>query len=309
MNVLVVTTCSNRKRRTNLPSLTAEGLPMGPVDEVASNWITLLRGAETVQLTDLYCGRGFQVAMETAKTPESLYIISAGIGLNLASSSAPSYSLTVTRGKADCVLDKLVPRVKAAQWWRSLTKSLGQPNPFYKMTKSNPERLICIACSSIYLSMIQSDLIELPLDCRNRIRLFGPQDTQYFDPIVCSLIMPYNQSFDGPDSPIPGTKCDLAQRALQHFVLNILPINTSISNAEEHAETVKSVLAHFRLPGRQIRQKKSDTDITETIQNLYDSSGGNSRRMLRLLRDQYGIACEQGRFSKLFNNVKENIRK
>ncbi|MBF0097665.1 MAG: hypothetical protein HQM04_12145 [Magnetococcales bacterium] len=247
--------------------------------------------------------------METAKTPESLYVISAGIGLNLASSNAPSYSLTVTRGTADCVLDKLIPRVKEEQWWRSLTKSLGQPNPFHEMAKSNPESLICIACSSIYLSMIQSELIKLPIDCRNRMRLFGPQDIQRFDPIVRSLIMPYNHSFDGPDSPIPGTKSDLAQRALQHFVLNILPINASTSNTEEHAEMVKSVLARLRPPVRQIRQKKSDTDIIATIQKLYDLSGGNSRCMLRLLRDQYGIACEQGRFSKLFNSVKENIRK
>ena len=309
MNVLVVTTCSNRKRRSHLPSLTAAGLHTGSVDEVVSNWIILLQKAEkTVKLTDLYCGRGFQVALETARAPENLYIISAGIGLNLASSYAPSYSLTVTRGKTDCVLDKLTPYVREEKWWEVLTKSLGQPKPFYKMAKDNTESIICIACSSMYLSMIQNDLIELPLDFRNRFRLFGPQNTQRLDPVIRSMIMPYDQSFDGPDSPIPGTKSDLAQRALQHFIFNVLPMSLSISNPEDHAQIVKSELFDLRTPYNPMRTKCSDDGIIKIIYKSYDSVGGNSSRMLRMLRDQYGVACEQGRFSKLFRSVKEHIK-
>ena len=48
------------------------------------------------------------------------------------------------------------------------------------------------------------------------------------------------------------------------------------------------------------RTRKSDSEILNLIHRRWRRVEGRSGRMLRLLRDEEMIACEQGRFRRLF---------
>ena len=52
----------------------------------------------------------------------------------------------------------------------------------------------------------------------------------------------------------------------------------------------------------------SDEEIIKKIQQLWDKADGKSNKMLRVLRDEESIACEQGRFSRLFKLAKSEKR-
>ncbi len=56
-------------------------------------------------------------------------------------------------------------------------------------------------------------------------------------------------------------------------------------------------LTHHRKPNR---QPKTDPEIRSIIRTEARAIGWNSSKMLRHLRDELDIACEQKRFQKLF---------
>ena len=115
--------------------------------------------------------------------------------------------------------------------------------------------------------------------------------------------MPYDDRFDGPKGPRRGTRSDFPQRATRHFVEVILS-SAPRANRETHSKLVKDFLEPLPLPKTVARRKLTDKGITEEIQKSWHEASGNSARMLRLFRDEKKIACEQGRFARLFNQVK-----
>jgi hypothetical protein len=51
----------------------------------------------------------------------------------------------------------------------------------------------------------------------------------------------------------------------------------------------------------------TDEEIVVLIREHWSAAQAQSTRMLRLLRDDLGVACEQGRFSRLFRRVRSQM--
>src|SRR5690242_172623 len=105
MRLVVVTTCTDRKRSPSHPPLVASDLPQGTQEHVASEWrIRRLSAPVAGAAHSIYCGRSFREAeLAGLAARADLYIVSGGLGLVAANDEIPSYSLTLVRGSTDYI--------------------------------------------------------------------------------------------------------------------------------------------------------------------------------------------------------------
>jgi hypothetical protein len=162
---------------------------------------------------------------------------------------------------------------------------------------------ILISLPANYLDMIADELLELPVRSRARLRIFTLSPSSGLPEGLRPYVLPYDHRFDGEDAPVPGTRSDFAQRALGHFVDAVLSKHPG-GDFDGHAELVENLLAGFRPQRTQQRARLADQEISSIIHRHWKDAHGQSSRMLRLLRDDLGVACEQSRFRNLFRAAK-----
>lgn len=302
---LVLTACTNRKRLPALPELRAASLGHGPVAAVAEAWLERLRRADKcVPAAQLYAGRGFFEASRTAADLGApLAIISAGLGVVDAASSVPPYALSVAVGSQDSVLARLTDRADAPLWWQAFSgrSPFGQPLAGVVAASTG---LVLVALSDAYLAMVAADLAALPPSDAARVRIMTRAPLERIDPALHDRVMPYDDRLDGPDSTVRGTRGDFAARAASHFAQAIVS-KLPAGSAEEHAAVVQQVLQSWRPAPTFDRARHDDETLLGLIRDNWERAGGRSTRLLRVLRDDLNIACEQGRFVGLMNRLRD----
>jgi hypothetical protein len=292
---VVITACTNRKRETPSDDLMARALRPGSVDAVCAAWTGRLRECAGRQrpLADLYCGRAFREAEAANRAVQgALLVASAGLGLVSVERAAPSYSLTLARESADCILGQIHPG-SPADWWRALE----QASP---IVQGDPDQggLILAALSRPYLDMVAEAWAEWPAERRARLRLFC-KDPPNLPPALAEQWMPYDDRLDR----LPGwagTQGDFAQRALHHFAKSFF---AEAVDAGTHAAAVRAALAPYQSAAKPNRDRHDDEALVAIIVAQWDTVGGRSGAMLRRLRRELDIACEQGRFRTLFQRA------
>lgn len=248
----------------------------------------------------LYCGRGFQEAMQAARVIGAApVIVSAGLGVVDGDDLLPSYNSTITAGSPDDVTAKSDPRASAKAWWMHLVE--GRRSLFDRLRAETG--LVVIALPRAYLTMIADDLTALPSALKPRIRIISGSDVSGVSDDIAAAQMPYDDRFDGRNSPNPGTRADFASRAARHFIEVVLKARP-YGSAFEHQADVERRLAGSLPRPRPLRARVSDKEIAMLLRLHWASTRGQSTRLLRLLRDEVGIACEQGRFARLVAEVK-----
>ena len=105
--------------------------------------------------------------------------------------------------------------------------------------------------------------------------------------------MPYDARLD---SLSPGTRTDFAQRALAHFARSI----PATADAVRDAKAVAAALACHSAPERIERPRADDEILIMAIRRHLRATSGIGR-ILRRLREQDQIACEQRRFTRLYH--------
>ncbi|UEM07115.1 hypothetical protein JL101_029385 (plasmid) [Skermanella rosea] len=149
--------------------------------------------------------------------------------------------------------------------------------------------------------MMRSDLISWADQNPGRLRLFLRIDPETVPSDLRQYLMPYDNRLNDPDA-YPGTDGDFAQRALADFVRNLFDPRAPHS-PDEDAARIRARLALFKAPLRPVRAPATDEEIQHLILLHWEAVQGRSGMMLRKLRDEFGIACEQGRFKNLFHAV------
>ena len=305
MQPLVITSCTNRKRRAPDETLRGASLQRGELGVVAEAWAHRLRSAQPAARADvLYCGRAFRDAKAAAECARgALYIVSAGLGLVPAHAKVPSYSLTITSNSSESILARIDGSCSATRWWEALISCSPFSDQLAIVVQQHPGPIL-VALPTTYLSMVSAQIDELPSAARARLRIFTGMPSHTIPLTLKPYKMPYDARFDGVGTPYPGTQGDFAQRALLHFVERILPQEPT-GNAKTHAEAVNASLANLRAPVVPCRQRLSDLEVIALIHRHWDAVSGQSGKMLRFLRDDLTVACEQSRFRALFNAAKE----
>ena len=215
---IVITTCTNRKRKPVEDGLCASSLPISDLSSLAANWGAQLDSRGGPLSGARSYGEAFQEANRaSAKSNGRLLIVSAGLGLVEATKLIPSYACTVQEGVVDSISARTHSGFSRAEWWRALT----QVSPYHVDLAAQLDRsdgLILAALSESYIELFVGDLVGLADIDLGRLRLFTRAPVSRLPDKLRHSVMPYDDRLDGPDSPIKGTRSDFAPRAMRHFV-------------------------------------------------------------------------------------------
>lgn len=296
---ILITACTKKKLGT--AQVSAADIRSSAIEVVGSSWVAALSAVEDLtRAAKLYQGGSHAESRRAAQdSGYPHFIVSAGLGLIAADAEVPHYAASVLAGDDD-ILGKLADGTNANTWWRWLQDR----SPFARSLKTiilATHGPCLIALPQAYLEMIREELLALPEQLLDRVRLFSGSRAPA---ALAHLQMPYDDRLDGPQSPYKGTRSNFAPRALRHFATRILPGNEG-QTAGQHAEAVEAALANWSRPVRTSGARKTDAELRAILATHWEAMGGRSTRMLRLLRDELGIACEQGRFAGLVRGMRE----
>jgi hypothetical protein len=306
----ILINCSKRKRIAPDAGLCAGTLDRGSLDAVSRGWDERIALSKPlIEAGRLYSGRQFHEALQAKHALNAeMLILSAGLGVLLPCDLVPSYGLTVVPGSSDNVLKMVDGDVSAADWWRALT---ARPDRFRTLNAAikqigHSEDLLLIALPSPYLAMVEHELEQFSRERLSRTRIFTGQSFRFRTARLNHHLMPYDARLDGPNSPAPGTTTDFASRALRDFATAVLPFAPD-ETPEKHAEVVLSRIDQWAFAVRPRRERQSDADLRDVIRASWGDAGGSASQMLRWLRAELGLACEQGRMRDLYAAVGQEM--
>jgi hypothetical protein len=292
----VVTICASRKTIPAEALKRAVSLPVGPQKAIETAWLERLASqSPSVSAQDLYQGRGFALAREAARIVGSpLFVVSAGLGLVAATHSVPSYGLTVSKGQSDSIGSRVTDSFDVVAWFSALMS--GPYSLKWTDISAAPGRIL-LCLTRPYAAMVGESLLKLSAADQSRLRIFGAAIAEVLPLEFRRNVVPYDSRLD---TIFPGTRADFSPRALRHFV----GLNLSSDRLDRDADfaAVEAALKNAKEPERIIRARRSDEEISELISVRLGSQGGIAR-ILRALRQEDGIACEQSRFSRLYRDV------
>lgn len=291
----VITICTHRKSMRPPVTATAVSLPSDSQAAVQSAWIGKIQTLQKeVRAGALYAGRGFGLAVEAARIAEAkLYILSAGLGLVAAGQRVPVYGLTVSGGHAESVPDKITGEFDGAAWFAGLLS--GPHSKRWADAAGRGSGRVLVALTRPYAEMVGKSLIELDSSILARLRIFGVSLAPALPAILRPALAPYDERLD---AVLPGTRADFSQRALLHFVRTVVERHGEPDRSADF-EAVEAALDGVVPPDRLHRPRRTDEEILQLILARLRSQSGIAR-VLRALRDEEGVACEQSRFSRLY---------
>lgn len=298
--VAIVTSCTQRKAgsdRVELAQLPeATSLP-----RLAKTWRRVVDKADAnTPAQSLYQGRSIIDTVFVAEiTDASWYVVSAGLGLVQSHQVVPAYECTVAVGS------DLHRRLRAldcstTQWWNALTYA--KPAPLSRVIAKAQTLL---ALPSSYLRMVKDDLAQVSPARTRYLRIFTSAAGAHCVPDhlkVC--VMPYDERLESVRS-FAGTQSDFAQRALRHFVEELQATSMPL---EEARDAVLASLAHRRRRPRSVGRRMTDDEILRVLTAQWARHSGSSTKLLRFLRDEARISCEQKRFSRLWQELSAQLR-
>ncbi|MGY0193824.1 hypothetical protein ACWA7J_01975 [Leptothrix sp. BB-4] len=278
----------------------------GSLPAVAANWTVGVNRHEVLvpRAGDYYGGRAFQEAVHVSRHLSArLGIVSAGLGFVWSDAVIPAYDLTISAGDNSIRPYLRANGLNTADWWRELNEARGRARPLKHLLDVQPNAMMLVALPSTYLEMVGEELEALPQPGLRRVRLFtSPSGTALLAERVRAQVLPYDDRLEG--TPYAGTKSDFPQRAMRHFVEALEGHGLSITSAVRNV--VQSMDA---LPARTHpqRQRQTDDEIVMTLKAQWERHGGAGGRLLRHLRDEAGVACEQSRFKELWHRVRAEL--
>jgi hypothetical protein len=306
MKYSIITNCSSRKRDTGVIPLVPVLSPAVSIAEMAKTWIDQVEQSQIrVAPLDLYQGRSFaECRVATRSTAAEFYVVSAGLGLVHADDLVPNYSLTISEGTGSLQKWLFAQGADSTDWWFALCQNIGTTSPISHMINAQgTNSMHLIALPSSYLEMVAPDLAQVQDDRLQTLRIFtSVAGTKTLPSKLQSAVMPYDERLEGVVNH-NGTRSDFPQRALKHFVTHLKGHEHSLNKAKEGVEASMAASVKPTIP---LREKVPNERIVELIQTHWDRHEGSASKLLRFLRDDAQIACEQSRFSGIWRKVKED---
>jgi hypothetical protein len=299
---IVITNCTARKRVGVPLALMAPPPASGGLEALVSSWREALASQEpSIAAGALYVGRSINEAKAAAALLGSqLFVISAGLGLVPADQLVPGYDLSAGGVAAGLPALLAARGAVVTDWWRELTQDQG----LNRLMRDAPTAVVLLALPADYLGLISADIASLPCSSATRLRIFtsghgrrmlsGRQDL---------AIMPYDERLESLPG-FTGTRADFPQRAMRHFVSQLNGHQLAAKAAFHAVEQALSVCIAPTVP---TRRRLTDDEICVLIRKGWTKCGGSGARLLRYLRDDELVACEQGRFATLRRQVAEQM--
>jgi hypothetical protein len=304
MSILIITNCSSRKRDIGIAPLEPSQLESLGLRGLAKIWVKRVKQASVrVAPLDLYQGRSFSECRMTARlTGAEFYVISAGLGLIHSGDLVPNYSLTISEGSGSLQNWLTLQNASPSDWWAALCEAIGTPSPLSDLINDqSKESQVFIALPASYLEMVAVDLALVRAEVVKNIRIFTSNaGTKILPPILHSAVMPYDDRLEGIANH-DGTRTDFPHRALKHFVTQLQGHKLQATLAKASVKRAMDNSSERIVPKR---EKATDKQIVDLIRANWNDYDGSATKLLRYLRDEALVACEQSRFSALWRMTK-----
>ena len=302
--------CANRKRKPPARGLQLGAYPTG-IEARSAQWLKRIGRPETDTVTahDLYMGehwsvvKGLHEAAGQGGCDIEIWVVSAGYGLVPAESLLEPYSATFSPGSRDSVVQGVLgeQRNEANRyWWEQLTRPRAsretETRSLTQLARKDPSVPIVVALSKTYAQAVREDLNAASLAMGNNKNLMlvttgGPLTH------LENIQLPCDARFV---NSLGGTRT----------ALNVRVVDLIVRNCRDHSFGLTAVRGFLRhsldnsgsIPTYGHRKKKSDAVIRGLIRDRLRAHDYSRSSLLRLLRDE-GFACEQRRFSTLFDEV------
>lgn len=279
----IIVTCTDRKSATPADGLMVRHLPNGEVPLRARVWRhALTRATDRRPLIDLYSGETWtQVRTLASKVTAlgydpTMFVASAGLGLQSALTSAPSYSATFSTGQADSVGASLPA---AQEWWNKLPHAEISPGG----------RAIWVL-SEAYSRVVSQHLLDVTAP--NELLVFGGSSE-----VSETVRVPADRSLR---HALGGTVTSLNVRSAVQW-LNLSGGDDLFAGAawQRWRAWARENRHHEVFDRRSL----SDSAVVAFISELRDRQPNISKTNALTLLRKAGMACEQRRFSTLFQQV------
>jgi len=315
-SVNVVVTCTKRKRHPVARTLQLRTVPGKTVTEVVENWVDRLETTEspTVSAEDLYAGDQWHIAKSLPELGLQrglrvrLWVCSAGYGLIPASAPVRAYSATFSLNHPDSVLSRFRENGgrPGAEWWNCLKcwsgPRTGEPRSFGDLARRYSRDPLLVVASPIYLKAVQGDLKSAMQSLRDPELLIvvsaGVGSFGSLSPWVLPCDARLQRVLGGA---LMSLNVRIARRILTRFTK--WPLRCC------ELSRVFKILVDRQPPlVIQERRPRTDSQVRQFIgRHLRRNANIRHTPLLRLLRDQ-GLACEQKRFHRLFDEMKGKVR-
>lgn len=300
---LLVTSCTARKKARSLAVEVPSRARFTSVRALAAGWSSMTREAgERVEARDLYKGRAFRDARLAAELARAdLYVVSAGFGLVEASERLPNYNLTVAEGAGSIRGHLEACGATPCSWWRELNAERGSPSPLAALAMRPDGRKVLVALPSSYLRMVAEDLASMPPSSVEQLWILTSRaGVSCLPRHLQARVLPYDERLEHVEGHA-GTASDFPQRALRHLVEVLRGHQLSFEDAKVVVQAALGKPAKIEAPSR---ARATDEQIQELLRAQWTAQKGRSTKLLRFLRDDAQVACEQGRFRDIWRSVK-----
>jgi hypothetical protein len=155
---------------------------------------------------------------------------------------------------------------------------------------------VLLAVPSAYLGLLARELADLSEADIARLRIItSPHGASTLPARLQSTVMPYDERLEGLEA-YAGTRSDFPQRALRHYVAVLEGHSLPLEAARQQ---VSEAMTALRKPVLPERQRKTDEEIMALLRKNWARFNGSATPLLRFLRDEALVACEQSRFRSL----------
>lgn len=272
------------------------------VRELIRDWRACVQAAPQVRVARaLYQGRSIVDAdTATRHLGANLYIVSAGLGLVSAEQEVDGYDCTVA--PSSNLAKRLTSEgLQPAYWWEQLTAR--DPFPLSNLLRRASGY---IAMPATYLRLVHDDLARLSKADAGGLRIFtSPAGANEVPKHLGNNVLPYDERLESISSHA-GTQADFPQRAMRHFVEHLAAPALTL---EEARAAVATALAPWNRRQQPLRIRLTDEEICSHLRAQWTRHAGSSTRLLRFLRDEALVSCEQKRFSRLWQRLQAELEK
>lgn len=284
----IVVTCTDRKSLAVPEQRQLRSIPKSP--SAMSAWVERIESAEhVIPLTKLYQGDAWshlprlEEASRDAGFEPTMYVASAGLGLRPVADVAPAYSATFTPNQADSVSGSATEQ---RAWWDDLNEWNGSrgelPNGAPALFVL-PQRYADVLAPTVARTASEDPVLVI-----------GGSDA-----ITPSLRLPADAKLR---SSLGGTLGALNMRTAVAWMRRLTSTKIdSPRDRERWHDWAAGVSRHERFE----RTPLADGEVLEAVRLIRAQEPTISKtRALRSLRED-GYACEQKRFTQLFEKARE----
>ena len=314
-DLLVVATCSYGKRVVPLPDLEVRSLPSGSIEARVEEWSTRLETtpAERTPARKLYKGdhwttvRGLEVVGFSNGLEVEMWVASAGYGLIPMDAEIASYGATFAPDHRDFVLDPAPTKGKRApsEWWSRIAGWDGPvataARSITELARQHPNTPMLVIASRPYARALELDLLDAS----------GTLDSQELLSIVAiglaatsplaEFVLPGDARFS---TWLGGTLTSVNARVGKVILERV---NEWGLRRDEIRRGLLERLEGLDPYTRPKRENRGDDEVRTYIRAALEASPATAHsRLLGSFRAE-GYACEQGRFRRLYEDVKHAV--